>query len=313
MRKIDSNRTGRVRLAAIAPVLLAALLTTAGPSALAQSDYGAAAAPQNQPPAPDPNEPPKRRLDRLEREVNEVRQIVLQARATGHPVEIKEAGPDPEIVSLQARLDDIENTLRGQTGQIEVLGHDLALAKQSAADAKAAAASLADRLDKLEKQVAALTTPPPPPAPPADEASVPMAGGASGGPGGEDPKAAYAQAHKLMLDGDYAGAATAYQAYIDRHGDQPNMDAAHYWLGFVKYAQEDYAGAASAFIAAIRGWPKTPWAPDAVVKLSLSLTKLNKPDDACATLAELRRRYPRAPAATKARAAAASALAQCAR
>jgi TolA-binding protein len=49
------------------------------------------------------------------------------------------------------------------------------------------------------------------------------------------------------------------------------------------------------------------------VKLSVSLTHLNKTDDACATLGELSRRYPHATAATKARAAAARSAAQCAR
>ncbi len=243
--------------------------------------------------------------------MNEVRSIVLQARATGHPVEIKDAGPDPEMAVIQTKLDDLETTLRNQTGQIEQMSHDLVQAKQDAATAQTAAASLADRLDKLEKQVAALSAPPPPPPPPANDAAVPPA--EAGLAGGEDAKAAYAQAHQLLLNGDYPAAQTAYQAYLDRYGDQSNAPTARYWLGQVKYAEQDYSGAAASLIASIRGWPQTAWAPDAVILLSQSLLRLNKQDDACATLREFTRRYLKAPPATKAKAAAVKAQAQCTR
>ena len=53
----------------------------------------------------------------------------------------------------------------------------------------------------------------------------------------------------------------------------------------------EYPRAASAFIAAIRGWPQTPWAPEAVVELSRSLVALKKPADACQALGELNRKH----------------------
>ncbi|HEY2659338.1 MAG TPA: tetratricopeptide repeat protein [Caulobacteraceae bacterium] len=289
-------------------VATASLLLVGGAHAQSDTNQRPAAV---QAPAPDPNEPPRRRLDRLEREVNEVRSIVLQARATGHPVEIKDAGPDPEMAALQTRLDDLESTLRSQTGQIEQLSHDIGQAKQDTATAQAAAASLADRLDKLEKQVAALSAPPPPPPPPTNDAAAPSADAGPGGAG--DAKTAYAQAHQLLLNGDYPAAQTAYQAYLDRYGDQSNASTARYWLGQVKYAQQDYSGAAATLIASIRGWPQTAWAPDAVILLSQSLLRLNKQDDACATLREFTRRYAKAPPATKARAATVRTQAQCTR
>ena len=53
------------------------------------------------------------------------------------------------------------------------------------------------------------------------------------------------------------------------------------------------------------------WAPDAVVELARSLVALKKPDDACATLAELPKRYPKSPAAVSTRALAVSRQAKC--
>lgn len=286
----------------------ASAIATAHP-ALAQTGPDARPAVASAP-AVDPNEPPKRRLDRLEREVNEVRSIVLQARATGHPIEIKDAGPDPELAAMQGKLDDMQNTLRGLTGQIELLQHDASQAKQDAATAQSAVAALADRLDRMDKQLAGAAPPPPPP--PANEAATPRPE-AGAAPAAGDAKAAYAQARQLLLNGDYPAASAAFQAYLDRYGDQPSAPTARYWLGEVKYVQEDYAGAAASLIASLRGWPQTAWAPDAVIRLSQALVRLNKTPDACATLIEFDRRYAKSPPATKARANAVRTQAQCTR
>lgn len=276
------------------PMVVALALLSWGPAVRAQDDEGL-----------------RNRLNRIEKDLREVRSIVLQARATGHPVEIKDAGPDPEVTALDAKVDDIGQTLRGLTGQVETLSHDLDMARKDAAQAQAQSAALADRVDRLEKQAAALSPPPAAPAPAAPEAAT--SGPAAGaGPTGDDPKTAYAHARRLLLDGDYPAASTAFQDYIDRYGDTTNAAAARYWLGETKYIQSDYAGAATALISAIHGWPQTPWAPDAVVKLSLALIQLNKPQDACRTLAEFNRHYAKAaPTATKARAKAARAKAGC--
>jgi tol-pal system protein YbgF len=278
-----------------------ALLLAAAPTAFAQDQSFA--------------EPADKRLDRIEKQLREVRSIVLQAHATGAPVEIKESGPDPQVLSLTSRLDDMDQTLRAMTGQYERLQHDLALARDDAAAARAQAASLAARLDKLEQQMAALAPAPPPPpnAGPGGEGG--LAGQAAQGPapGPGDAKAAYASARQLLLDGDYKAASAAFQDYVDRFGDTANARPARYWLGETKFIQEDYAGAAVAYAGSIRGWPDTAWAPDAVVKLSLSLTQMNRTKDACGALAELPRRYPHASPAAQARASVARQKGGCVR
>jgi tol-pal system protein YbgF len=277
-------------------VLAATAILALGPGSTARAQDADQAAAQDEPSA--------KRLDRFEKELREVRQIVLQAHATGQPVEIKEAGPDPQVVALQGRIDETNDMVRHLTGEIETLTHQLDLARKDAEDSRAQTAALADRIDKLEKLTAAMApaTPPPPgaAAPSADAAPPP-----------QDPKAAYAHARQMLEDGDYAGAAVALQAYIDRYGDTPSGPTARYWLGEAKFIQKDYAGAATAYLGAIRGWPKTAWAPEAVVKLSQALVELGKPKDACGALGELDRRYPHSTPATKARAAGVRTRAQC--
>lgn len=244
------------------------------------------------------------RLDKIEKDLHELRAIVLQARATGQPVEVRTASSDDQMAALQSRLDDIDQRLRDLTGQIEVTGHNQDLAKQDLAAAQAQIAALSDRVDKLEKQAA---PPAPPPAPAAGEPAAPDASPAPG-----DDADAYVKARQTLLNGDYPAAADALQSFLAAYPTSPNAPAAHYWLGEVNYTQNDYSGAASNLIDAIHGWPKTPWAPDAMIKLSLSLVQLNKSKDACTTLTALARHYPRLTAATRARAAEARGKAGCA-
>jgi tol-pal system protein YbgF len=250
------------------------------------------------------------RLDRLEKQLQEVREIVLQARATGKPIEIKEAGPDPMVTALASRLDDMEQSLRGVNGQVDDLTHQLDLARRDAGDEKAAIAALGDRLDKLEKAMAAMAAPPPAQPAPADNGAAASADQNAPADQG-DSKTAYVHARQLLLDGDYPGAQAAFQAYVDEYGSTPQAAQARYWLGETKYVQDDYAGAAAAYIGATKGWPQTAWAPDAVVKLALSLLQLNRPTDACAALGEFDRHYAKAGGAAKARADAARIKAKC--
>ncbi len=251
------------------------------------------------------------RLDRIEKQLHEVREIVLQARSTGQPVEIKEAGPDPQVAQLSAKFDDMDQTLRSLNGQIESLAHDVQLARKDADDAKAAEAAMGDRLTKLEQAMAGMAQPAPQqPQPQANQTLGPP--DAQGGPpAGGDPKAAYAHARELLLSGDYAGAQTAFQAYVDQYGTSADAAQARYWLGETKYVQGDYAGAAVAYIAAKRGFPQTAWGADAEIKLALALIELGKPADACAALDEFAKHYPKAGEAAKGRAATARVRAKC--
>jgi tol-pal system protein YbgF len=274
---------------------------------------------------------------RLERELREVRTIVLQARSTGKPVEIKDAGLDPELVALRSRMDDLDQTLRQINGQIESLTHDLDQARAQLAALKVANApaapvpSPAGPLVPLNSEAATGQAAPAPmpalqPLPKPEQPEVPPAPRPAPSPGPESAKPvakpaptasseaaeAYAAARQLLLDGQYLDASNALRDYVTRYGDTAaDAPEARYWLGETLYVQDAYAEAAGAYIGALRGWPATPWAPDAVVKLSLSLIALKKPADACSTLDEFARRFPKPAPALASRAAQARAKAQC--
>ena len=256
-----------------------------------------------QTPMPDPlDDRSVRRLDKMEKVVRELRSIVFQGRDSGKPVVVQPAETDAQMQGLAARIGDLEESLTRVNGQNETLTFDLDQARKALAEAQTANRALGDRLTALETRATQLET-----------ASAPVIGEEDAAvDDGGDPDADFAKARQLMLDGDYDAAQVAFEGFVKRHGDSPKAPEARYWLGKTLSVRGAHTDAAGAYIGAIRGWPKTSWAPDATLELSRSLIALKKPADACQTLDELARRYPKAPAAVTARATAARAQAKCA-
>ncbi|ALL14553.1 tol-pal system protein YbgF [Caulobacter henricii] len=278
-------------------VLLAALLATTAVPALAQT------------PLPDDplDDRSVKRVERMEKVVRELRSIVFQGRDTGKPVVVQPAETDAQILSLGERLGDLEQTLQRANGQNEALTHDLDQTRRALAEQKARSDAFEARLAALEArltameaaaaqaaQVAQTAEVPPPPAPPAD------------------PALAFKQARQFLLDGDYPSAETAFAAFVTNYPDTPRTPEARYWLGETLFVREAYGDAAGSYLGAVRGWPQTAWAPDATLKLSRALVALKKPADACKTLDELAKRYPKAPPAVVSRAASTRVAAKCA-
>lgn len=238
------------------------------------------------------------RIDRMEKVVRELRDIVFKAQRTGAPVTVQPADTDARMAEQAARIDDLQQTLTRVNGAIESASHEIDQLHRDNAGLQTQVKTLSDRLAALEQQRPADIGQPPPP-----------------GPAAEAPKAsaadAFAKARQMMLSGDYDGAEAAFGAFVSTYPDSAKTPEANYWWGKTLAVRGDAAKAAGAEIAALRGWPQTSWAPDAVVELSKALINLKKPADACQTLAELGRRYPKASAAVMARAAAMRAAAKC--
>jgi tol-pal system protein YbgF len=290
-------RSGRLRLlgAAAAIGLIAAPFATA----LAQT------------PMDDPLDArDAKRLDRMENVVRELRDIVFKGQKTGVPVVVEPADTDSRLADVATKVGDLEQSLTKLNGSLETTSHDLDQAKRENTALRAQVKALSDRLaadeQKMDDAVKAAASaavvpagPPEPPPPPDPKAAAASANDAFG------------KARQKMLSGDYDAAETAFSDYVTTYPDTPKTPEARYWWGKTLAVRGDYVKAASAFIGSIRGWPQTAWAPDAVVELGRALVQLKKPADACGTLSELKRRYPKAPPAVEARAATVRLQAKC--
>jgi tol-pal system protein YbgF len=247
-----------------------------------------------------------KRLDRMEKVVRELRAIVFQLKDTGKPIVVEPADTDARLQDLATRIGDLEQSLTRVNGSLETTAHQLDETRRANADLQAQVKALTDRMAAAEQKQVQAAAPPAPTAAAgqADDAAPAEAKASSGD--------AFAQARQLMLSGDYDSAQAAFADYVQSYPDAPKTPEARYWLGKTLTVKGSNAQAATAYIGAIRGWPKTGWAPDAVVELARSLVALKKPTDACETLAELKRRYPKAPPTVMSRAAATRAEAKCA-
>ncbi|HEX8233505.1 MAG TPA: tol-pal system protein YbgF [Caulobacteraceae bacterium] len=260
------------------------------------------------------------RMERLEKLVRQLRDIVVQARQSGDAVQVRIVGdPDPDVITARRRLDDLEAAVQTLNGQVDGLTRDVQLARQAAQEQRGGVERAADRaaradqetrarLEDLNQRLLALEAA----ARPAVEPAPGAAGPEEAGPPADDPAEAFAQAKRLLLAESYPAASAAFQEFIERFPEAEQAPEARYWLGEALFVQNAYADAATAYIGAIRGWPQTPWAPNAVVKLARSLIALEKPKDACRTLGEFKKRYPKAPKSVSDRAAAARTEAKCA-
>lgn len=105
-----------------------------------------------------------------------------------------------------------------------------------------------------------------------------------------------------MNEGDFAGAQSAFQQYLDLNPDAPDRGDVYFWLGETYYAKSGYSSAADAYIASMRAAPKGDYAPEAMVKLAATARALGKNDMACQTLASFPSQYPKAVPAVRAKA-----------
>lgn len=267
---------------------------------------GAAAA-WSQTPMPDPlDDRSVKRLEKMEKVVRELRSIVFQGRDSGKPVVVMPAETDSQIAALTDRVADLEETLTRLNGANESLTFELEKTKKALAVSDSANRALADRLSALEGRTTQIESAV------AAAAAQPAVEEEEAANDAGDPDGDFKRARDFMLSGDYDSAEAAFAAFVNRYGDTEKGPEARYWWGKTLSVRGAHNEAVSAFVGAIRTWPKTAWAPDATLELARSLVALRKNADACQTLAQLAARYPKAPATVQTRAQAVRTQAKCA-
>jgi len=129
------------------------------------------------------------------------------------------------------------------------------------------------------------------------------AGAAPAGPAAGDPKVQYDAAIELLSRQQFPEAQTAFRNFVQANPTNELAGPAQYWVGDISFTQKDYSGAAKAFADVLKRFPKTTKAPDAMLKLGLSLMELGQKNEACTTLGALKAKYPNANATIISRAA----------
>lgn len=109
----------------------------------------------------------------------------------------------------------------------------------------------------------------------------------------------YDMAYGYVLHKDYSLAEQAFRDFLKKYPNEHLVPDAQYWMGESLFQQQRYRDAAESFLAVSTKFEHVGKAPDSLLRLGQSLAAMNQKEAACATLAEVGRKYPRASAGVK--------------
>ena len=223
--------------------------------------------------------------DEARRAILDLRQRIEQANEQNRALKADQAQQAAafaeQIATLQRSLLDLNNQLeqlRGelakQRGQGEQLARDVAELQRRQKDMTQ---GVEERMKKFEPQKVTL-----------DGKSFVA-----------DPeeRRQYEDALGVFRQGDFAGASSAFGAFLRRWQGGGYTDSATFWLGNAQYGQRNYKDAIASFRTLVKSAPDSPRAPEALLSIANCQVELKDPKAARKTLDELLKTYPQSEAA----------------
>ena len=213
------------------------------------------------------------------------------------------AGVSMQGTGLIERVDGLEAELRRLTEEVEETRN---LVERVVSDGTNRIGDLEFRLVELEGgdvgQLGETTTlggadmpTAPPPAPtPAPGSGAQLAIGE---------QADFDAATQALDAGDWQTAADRFAQLLDSYPGTPLTQEAQFGRGRALEELGQSSAAARAYLESYSGQPEGTRAPDALLRLGLTLNALNQPDEACITLSEVTTRFPSSPASIEAQTA----------
>ena len=138
------------------------------------------------------------------------------------------------------------------------------------------------------------------PAPAAPARAAPVTGGAELAVGEQ---ADFDRAREAFEGGEFIAAVEAFRAFTDTYPGSPLAGEAHFWRGEALSEAGDTAAAARAYLDSFSGDPQGMMAPDALLRLGLTLDALGQRQESCVMLGEVSVRFPSSAASIEAQAA----------
>jgi tol-pal system protein YbgF len=118
-------------------------------------------------------------------------------------------------------------------------------------------------------------------------------------PPSDSPRDTYDMAYGYVTRKDYALAEDGFRGFLRRFPSDRLVPEAQYWLGETMFQRQRYRDAAEQFLGVSTKFENNARAPDALLRLGQSLAAMGEREAACASLAEVLRKYPRASVAVR--------------
>ncbi|NWH07290.1 MAG: tol-pal system protein YbgF [Alphaproteobacteria bacterium] len=269
------------------------------------------------------------RLSRAELALQDLQAEIY--RGSGAPGDYPSAPAGAGIPVDQAKLNDIEQSLRQLTGQIEQMQFDIRQLKDwqqrferdvqyrlltlenggTPPEGAAAPFGGTGAPPLTENPPASLPADPNAPQPIGPQASAPAPSGAppvSDGtplpqgtlgtitapmPAGPS-EALYNQGIDLLSRAQYAQALSNFEQVLAQDPQGPFAPQAKFYVADIQFVQKSYSDAARGYAEMLKAYPDSPRAPDAMLKLGLSLIQMGQKEQGCTTLGAIKVKYPNA-------------------
>src|SRR5262245_56399508 len=118
-------------------------------------------------------------------------------------------------------------------------------------------------------------------------------------PPSNSPKDTYDLAYGYILRKDYALAEDSFRLFLRHYPSDRLASDAQYWLAESLFQRQRYRDAAEVFLNVSTRYETAAKAPDSLLRLGQALAALGEREAACASLAEVGRKYPRASVSVK--------------
>ena len=264
--------------------IAAALVLVPGSTALAQRQQAS----------------PEQRIDRLERQVQQIQRQVFPK---GRPADTAGFADDPAasqsaVTSLDQRLDSLERQMADILRLSEENGHALRTLQSDLAKARSdndsRMSALEQRIAEGAPDAAPLTADapakaaPPKPRPLATPIKAPGDSAAPAGETAADPgELAYTEGFKAWEAGRYDEAITSLRAFTSAYPMHRRVSFANNLIGRSMLDKGEAQAAVQALLANYQSNPKGERAPDSLYYLGQALMKLGQPGQACKAYSEL--------------------------
>ena len=246
------------------------------------------------------------KIDRLERALNTLERQVYKGTprpANGSTI-AEQPSDDFSPVNPEIRITEMENKIRELTGAVEELQFEMKKISEKLGTASPAATTSSGLVSENIGTSSSASTETSNEKPKEQENAIDGSDGTrvlgvipaesdpvqSAEPQG--PKADYDAAFDLLRKSKYAEAADAFNEFIKKYPSHELLSNAYYWLGEAFLVQKDYEQSSVAFLQGYQTDNKGAKASDNLLKLAISLKKLGKKKESCATLAKLEKEFP---------------------
>jgi len=222
------------------------------------------------------------KINRLEQDVNALQRKIYQSNETSENVVVDSSGSSDSNSPVAGNLEDLYSRVSAQdlvvrdlTAKIEQLEF-----RQQELESKLSKmnADVDVRFNMMQNEKT-------------DKKDDPKS---TTTPTDKEGKKAYDDAYAIMKKGDYKKAEEAFTLFMKDYPKSTLVGNANYWLGETYYARGLYEQAVGIFADGFTKYKHNSKAADNLLKLGLTMNKLQKKEEACTAFKSLSSEFPKA-------------------